>query len=202
MQIQFPRRIQLGFRPWYGLTLRQLGYLVVAGVAAGAIVLFGPVEGSSLVIRVVIGLGIISLGVALAFFRKDGMTAEQWLATQIKFWTHPQKRVWTRSDAERTSTRDQVAEMAIDQPPSDASGAQDAIEDGQDRPAAGQALANAVDFSRGKLLQPTARTTAAPSAVVVLIDLAMLFSLFAFAVFLLRGGLGEIQGWFLFQVGR
>jgi hypothetical protein len=32
--------------------------------------------------------------------------------------------------------------------------------------------------------------------------MAMLLSLFAFGVYLLRGGLGEIQGWFFFQVGR
>src|SRR5512140_254035 len=98
MQIQFPRRIQLGLRPWYGLTLRQLAYLVIAGITAGAIVLFGPVEGSSLLVRVLIGLGVISIGVALAFFRKDGLTAEQWIATQIKFRSRPQKRVWTRGD--------------------------------------------------------------------------------------------------------
>ena len=54
MQIQFPRRVQLGFRPWYGLTLRQLAYLVIAGIVAGSIVLFGPVEGNGLLIRVLV----------------------------------------------------------------------------------------------------------------------------------------------------
>jgi len=190
MQIQFPRRVQLGFRPWYGLTLRQLAYLVVAGIAAGAIVLFGPVEGSGLLVRVLVGLGIISVGVALAFFRKDGLTAEQWVATQIKFWTRPQKRVWTRSDAERASTRDQVAEIAIDQPGIDANGASYGVD------------SDAQGLSHVRLLRPTLRGVETTPAVVVLIDMAMLLSLFAFAVYLLRGGLGEIQGWFLFQVGR
>ena len=195
MQIQFPRRIQLGFRPWYGLTLRQLGYLVVAGVAAGAIVLFGPEEGSSLLVRVVIGLGIISLGVTLAFFRKDGLTAEQWLATQIKFWSRPQKRVWTRSDAERASTRDQVAEMAMDEARTDPSN--DHSSDASYRVERdGQGL------SHIKLLRPTAYAVSATPAVIVLIDMAMLLSLFALVVFLLRGGLGEIQSWFFSQVGR
>jgi hypothetical protein len=32
--------------------------------------------------------------------------------------------------------------------------------------------------------------------------MAMLFSLFAFVIYLLRGGLGEIQGWFFLQMGR
>jgi len=36
----------------------------------------------------------------------------------------------------------------------------------------------------------------------VLIDMAMLLSLFAFVVYLLRGGLGEIQGWIFFLVAR
>jgi hypothetical protein len=195
MQIQFPRRVQLGFRPWYGLTLRQLAYLVSAGIAAGAIVLFGPVGGNELLVRALIGLGVISIGVALAFFRKDGLTAEQWVATQIKFWTRPQKRVWTRSEAERACPRDQVAEIAIDQPaPSqghaEASESSFAVE------------RDAQGFGHVKLLRPTARAVAASPAAVVLIDMAMLLSLFAFAVYLLRGGLGEIQGWFFFQVGR
>lgn len=193
MQIQFPRRVQLGFRPWYGLTLRQLAYLVIAGITAGAIVLFGPVEGSGLLVRVVIGLGIISVGVALAFFRKDGLTAEQWIATQIKFWSRPQKRVWTRSDS--TSPHDQVADIAIDQPmadqpKADASDASYGIE------------RDAQGFSHVRLLHPTAQVVSTTPAVVVLIDMAMLLSLFAFAVYLLRGGLGEIQGWFFFQMGR
>ena len=188
MQIQFPRRVQLGFRPWYGLTLRQLAYLVIAGIAAGAIVLFGPVEGSGLLVRVLVGLGIISIGVALAFFRKDGLTAEQWVATQIKFWTRPQKRVWTRSDS--TSPRDQVAEIAIDQPGVDASNANYGVE------------SDTQGLSHVRLLHPTLRASETTPAVVVLIDMAMLLSLFAFVVYLLRGGLGEIQGWIFLQVGR
>jgi hypothetical protein len=188
MQIQFPRRVRLGFRPWYGLTLRQLAYLVTAGITAGAMVLFGPVEGNGLLVRVLIGLGIISLGVALAFFRKDGLTAEQWVVTQIKFWSRPQKRVWTRSDP--MSPRDQVAEIAIDQ---------------------SNAIANNADFgvesdTQGlphiRLLHPTLRPSGTSPAVIVLIDMAMLLSFLAFVVYLLRGGLSEIQGWFSFQIGR
>ncbi len=187
MQIQFPRRIRLGFRPWYGLTLRQLAYLVIAGIAAGALVLFGPVEGSGLIVRVLIGLGIISVGVALAFFRKDGLTAEQWVVTQIKFWTRPQKRVWTRGgDA---SPRDQIAEILIDRPSAES-----------DQPAF--VSENDEGISRIRLLRPTLRTETASPAVIVLIDMATLLSLFAFVVYLLRGGLNEIQGWFLSQVGR
>ena len=195
MQIQFPRRIQLGFRPWYGLTLRQLAYLVIAGIAAGAIILFGPGHGSDLLVRVLIGLGIIGIGVAIAFFRKDGLSAEQWLVTQIKFWTHPQKRVWTRSDSESATTRDQVADIAIDEPTAaeshtNASSASYGIEQ------------DARGFSHVRLLRPTPQAVAATPAVVVLIDMAMLLALFTLVVYLARGGLGEIQGWFQIQLGR
>ena len=195
MQIQFPRRIQMGFRPWYGLTLRQLAYLVIAGIAAGAIVLFGPGHGSDLLVRVLIGLGIIAVGVAIAFFRKDGLSAEQWLVTQIKFWTHPQKRVWTRSDAERTSTQDQIAEIAIDEPnPNGAHVNPSTAGYGIEQDAQG--------LSHVRLLRPTPPAISATPAVVVLIDMAMLLALFSLVVYLGRGGLGEIQGWFQIQLGR
>jgi hypothetical protein len=185
----------MGFRPWYGLTLRQLAYLVVAGVTAGAIVLFGPGHGNDLLVRVLIGLGIISLGVAIAFFRKDGLSAEQWLVTQLKFWTHPQKRVWTRGDSDSATTRDQVADIVIDEPTvtdshANASTASYGIEQ------------DAQGLSHVRLLRPTPQAVAATPAVVVLIDMAMLLSLFAFVVYLLRGGLGEIQGWFFFRLGH
>ncbi|MBI5033375.1 MAG: PrgI family protein [Chloroflexi bacterium] len=198
MQIQFPRRIQMGFRPWYGLTLRQLAYLVIAGITAGAIVLFGPGHGNDLLVRVLIGLGIISLGVTIAFFRKDGLSAEQWLVTQLKFWTHPQKRVWTRNDAESTSTRDQVAEIAIDEPNPNGAHANPRTADyGIEQDA--QALQS---VSHVRLLRPSAPAISATPAVVVLIDMAMLLALFSLVVYLGRGGLSEIQGWFQFQIGR
>jgi hypothetical protein len=188
MQIQFPKRVQLGFRPWYGLTLRQLGYLVIAGVLAGGVVLFGPVEGNELLWRVLIGLGIISIGVALAFFRKDGLTAERWVATQIKFLLRPHKRVWTRRDG--GAAPDQVAEILLDQAPQSADQPVHSHENDDE------------DFLRGRLLQPSRPTTATSAAVIVLIDMAMLLSLFTLGVYLSRGGLEEIQGWFMAQWGK
>ena len=195
MQIQFPRRIQMGFRPWYGLTLRQLAYLVVTGITAGAIVLFGPGHGNDLLVRVLVGLGIISVGVAIAFFRKDGLSAEQWLVTQLKFWTHPQKRVWTRNDAEGTATRDQIAEIAIDEPNSNEAPANPKT--------AGYGIEqDAQGLSHVRLLRPTPTAVSATPAVVVLIDMAMLLALFSFVGYLGRGGWGEIHSWCQIQMGR
>jgi hypothetical protein len=138
--------------------------------------------------RVLIGLIVISVGVALAFFRKDGLTAEQWLATEVKFWTRPQKRVWTRSD-EHSAARDQVAEIAIDQPLSDPVARKDALDD------------DAVGTLPLRLLRPTVPGASASAAVVVLIDMAMVLVLFALVVYLARGGLNEIQSWFVLQMG-
>ncbi len=191
MQIQFPRRIHMGFRPWYGLTLRQLGYLVIAGITAGAIVLFGPFESGGFLFRVLIGLGIISAGVGLAFFRKDGLSAEQWVATRVKFLLRPQKRVWTRGPG---PAHDQTAEILIDATEASSKAAASTIgtvaEDG------------GKDYAPPRLLRPTARPTSASDAVVVLVDMAMLLSLFALGVYLAHGGLGELQGWISTQVVR
>ncbi len=187
MQIQFPRRVQLGFRPWYGLTLRQLGYLVVAGVVAGGIVLFGPAEGGGLVTRVLIGLAIISIGVALAFFRKDGLTAEQWVLTQTKFLLRPHERVWTRGGS--GSARDQIAEILIDG------------DTQSSEPERTSEIANDADLKYEHLLRPTAPPPSASPAV-VFIDMAMVLSLFSLVVYLSRGGLAEVQGWLAIHVGR
>ncbi len=177
MQIQFPRRIQMGFRPWYGLTLRQLAYLVIAGVAAGAFVLFGPMESGGFLVRVLIGLGVISVGIGLAFFRKDGLSIEQWLATQIKFLLRPQKRVWTRGGS---PSRDQTAEIRLDA-------------DSARSNASTAATANVDEHIRmPDLLRPTPPSASSSDAVVVLVDMAMLLAFFALGVYLFRGGLGEL----------
>jgi hypothetical protein len=116
------------------------------------------------------------------------LSVEQWLVAQIKFLLRPQKRVWTRGgDA---SPRDQIAEILIDQPSAETEQPTFVAESDEG------------GFSRIRLMRPALRTATASPAVIVLIDMAMLLSLFAFVVYLLRGGLNEIQGWFLSQVGR
>jgi hypothetical protein len=96
----------------------------------------------------------------------------------------PQKRVWTRGGE---SPHDQIAEILIDQVPPES--------------ACDEVDGEANDLSHIQLLHPTMEAEAT-SPSVVLIDMVMLLSLFSFALYLIRGGLGEIQGWFFSQSGH
>jgi hypothetical protein len=173
--IRFPRRLRLGFRPWYGLTLRQLFYLLIAALIAGGIVLAGSTEGSDFIIRIVIGLLIILAGVALAFFRVSGLSIEQWLFAQIQFWVHPQRRVWTRGGGRSAQAPDAVLEEPSRAPRAPS----------PKRPeAAPRAIPATVALVKDR-----------DKAFVVILDMFVLFSLFAFTVYLQKGGLVDIRGW-------
>ena len=190
MQIRFPRRIQLGFRPWYGLSLRQLFYVVCFAVGGGVAILLIPTD---FLIRVLIGLAIMSVGIALAFFRKNGMSIEQWIATWLKFALRQQKRVWTSGDA--TARHKQVADIQLDEfaPPT------------SDAPVATPALpvteSDAPPVQNLRLLRPTPRAEPTSAAVIVFIDLATLLALFALAVYMLNGGWDDLQSWVAVQFG-
>ncbi len=175
--IRFPRRLNLGFRPWYGLTLRQLGYLLFAAMLAGLVILSGPTRGVEFITRIVIGLLLIGLGVALAFFRLNGMTLERWIVARVRFLFRPQRRVWTRGGGRRI---DANAELRYDEP---------SVSPSEPQPAA-----------------PTPRVSvpvAAPlvasiskQAIMVFADLAMILALFALTLYLRDGGWAELQAWF------
>jgi len=165
----------LGFRPWYALTLRQLFYLLIAALIAGAIVLTGSGEGADLVIRLVIGLFFILLGVALAFFRLSGLSVEQWLIAKIQFFLHPQRRVWTRGGGRSREGPD----GRVEDVPRTPRAPSHPIPTAGPRPAR---IEVALSNDREK-------------AFVVIIDMFVLFSLFAFTVYLQKGGLADIQGW-------
>jgi hypothetical protein len=191
MQIRFPRRIQLGFRPWYGLSLRQLFYVVCFAVGGGAAILLIPTD---FLIRVLIGLAIMSVGIALAFFRKNGMSIEQWIATWLKFALHPQKRVWTRG--EETARHKQVADIQLDEFAPSASDAPIA-------PPAPPPVAesDAPPVQNLRLLRPTPRVQPTTAPAVVFLDLATLLAFFALAVYMLNGGWDDMQSWFAVQFG-
>lgn len=180
--IRFPRRLQLGFRPWYGLTLRQLGYLLFAAMLAGFVILSGPTRGVEFIARIVAGLLIIGLGVALAFFRLNGLTLERWLVARVRFFFRPQRRVWTRGEGRRI---DANADLKYDEPKPNPT----------PQPAA-----------------PTSKHTRNPAmplvtsipreAVIVFADLAMIAALFALTVYLKDGGWIELKAWYINLASR
>lgn len=175
--IRFPRRLNLGFRPWYGLTLRQIGYLLFAAMLAGLVILSGPTRGVEFIARIVIGLLLIGLGVALAFFRLNGMTLERWIVARVRFLFRPQRRVWTRGGGRRI---DANAELRYDEPSPSTPAPQ---------PAA----------SAPRVSVPVAAPLIASisqQAVVIFADLAMILALFALTVYLRDGGWTELQSWY------
>ncbi len=101
MQIRFPRKIRLGFRPVYGLTIRQLVYLALFGIAGGLMILAGPFQGASILVRALIGVGIMVAGLALAFLRVAGLSVDEWLPIAIRYFVRPRKRVWRKREAAR-----------------------------------------------------------------------------------------------------
>ncbi len=181
--INFPRRLRLGFKPWYGLTLRQLLYLLIAAMVAGGVVLTGSGEGLDLIIRVVIGLCVILVGVTLAFYRRGGLAAEQWLIHLVQFVRHPQLRFWNRGGGRSLH----VPPAQLEEPPP-----------APRAPAGHVPAAAAVSAAPASL----ALSREADQAFVVLLDLVLLLSLLAFTVYLRRGGLAEIQSWVSMLVNR
>lgn len=178
--IRFPRRLQLGFRPWYGLSLRQLGYLLFAAMIAGIVILSGPTRGVEFIARIVGGLLIIGIGVALAFFRLNGLTLEHWLAARVKFFFRPQRRVWTRGQGRRIDANVDLQYAApTPAPPSP-------------QPAAAS--------SPKRAPKPAAIPRAASipkEAVIIFTDLALVAALFALTLYLDNGGWTELASWFI-----
>lgn len=178
--IRFPRRLQLGFRPWYGLTLRQLGYLLFAAMLAGLVILSGPTRGVEFIARIVGGLLIIGIGVALAFFRLNGLTLERWLIARVKFFFRPQLRVWTRGEGRRMdASADLRYDERVNAPPSS-------------QPAA--------TSSQRRAPKPAAipRVASIPKeAVIIFTDLALIAALFAVTLYLRNGGWTELASWYI-----
>jgi hypothetical protein len=176
--IRFPRRLNLGFRPWYVLTLRQLGYILFAAMLAGLVILSGPTRGVEFIARIVFGLLLIGLGVALAFFRLNGMTLERWIVARARFLFRPQRRVWTRGGGRRMDTN---AELRYQEPTM--------------QPPAPQTTASAPKVS----VHVAAPLVASISkqAVIIFADLAMILALFALTFYLRDGGWAELQSWYI-----
>jgi hypothetical protein len=176
--IRFPRRLQLGFRPWYGLTLRQLGYLLFAAMVAGLVILSGPTRGVEFIARIIVGLLVIGIGVALAFFRLNGLTLERWLVARVKFFFRPQRRVWTRGEGRRI---DANADLQYDE----------SKPNPQPQPTAAPTSKRACNPARPLV------TSIPKEAVIVFADLAMIVALFALTLYLKDGGWLELKAWYI-----
>lgn len=177
--IRFPRRLHLGFRPWYGLTLRQLGYLLFAAMIAGLVILSGPTRGVEFITRIVIGLLLIGLGVALAFFRLNGMTLERWIVARVRFLFRPQRRVWTRGEGRRMDVN---ADLRYDETPSS-------------MPPPQSAASSSPHHAR-KAAAPAPVTRIPKEAVIIFADLTMIVALFALTLYLKDGGWAELASWY------
>lgn len=176
--IRFPRRLQLGFRPWYGLTLRQLGYLLFAAMLAGLMILSGPTRGVEFIARIAVGLLIIGTGVALAFFRLNGMTLERWVVARVRFFFRPQRRVWTRGEGRRI---DANADLQYDKP--------------KTNPPPQPTPAPILKRTRNPAMPLV--TSIPREAVIVFADLAMIVALFALTLYLKDGGWIELKVWYI-----
>lgn len=100
MQIRFPRKIRLGFRPVYGLTIRQMIYLAAFGTAGGLVILAGSFQSTSLIVRAVVGLVLIVVGLTLTFLRIGGLALDEWLPIGVRYLFRPRRRVWRKRDVQ------------------------------------------------------------------------------------------------------
>lgn len=187
--IHFPRRLQLGFRPWYGLTLRQLGYLLFAAMFAGLLVLTGPTKGIEFIIRIAAGLGLIGSGVALAFFRFNGLTLERWIVARIRFTFKPHRIVWNRGEGRRIDVNADLQYEEEPQPPA---------------PLATPAPSPVVADIPIPSAKPKRRTVPRPlvielprEAVIVFADLAMVLAFLVLTVWLKQEGWSQLQLWYI-----
>ncbi len=112
MEIRFPRKIRLGFRPVYGLTLRQLLYVAAFGTLGGLIILVGPLQGLGLIVRLVIGLAFVCIGLVLAFLPIGGMRLDDWFPIVLRYLLRPRRRVWRKRDVIRSPSRSPGAQPA------------------------------------------------------------------------------------------
>lgn len=176
MQIRFPRKLRLGFRPLYGLTIRQLIYLGAFTVCGGIVILAGPVHGTSILVRAVIGIGLVCAGLALAFFRIGGLALDTWLPIVVRYFTRPRRRVWRK----RTAARPVVTTPPL--PKKSHTPRERELPQGMPTP-------NAVPFV------PAADVRTAPVAksALVLIDAFVLGALGLFTLYLQRGGWAQIE---------
>mgnify|MGYP000675111362 CR=1 FL=1 len=173
MQIRFPRKIRLGFRPVYGLTIRQLIYLAVFGIAGGLMILAGPVQGTSILVRAIIGVVIMVAGLALAFLRIGGISIDEWLPIGARFLLRPRIRVWRKRDVPRPVTQAPKVQVVAEPEPT----------------------TSRTNFKPNPDVEPIAQQErrAVLTTALVVIDAFVLLVLGAMTVYLRQGGFAQVQ---------
>lgn len=174
MQIRFPRQIRLGFRPVYGLTIRQLIYLAAFGIAGGLVILAGSFQGASLLVRALVGLVLIVAGLTLTFLRVGGLALDEWIPIGGRYLFRPRRRVWRKRD---------VHQPIVPAPKPTPS----------PRPTAAPRShrESLPSFSETSVV-PT-RPSPRPTAVIVFLDAFILVALAGVTIYLRERGLYEVQ---------
>lgn len=176
MQIRFPRKLRLGFRPLYGLTIRQLIYLGAFTVFGGIVILAGPIHGTSILVRAVIGIALVCAGLGLAFLRIGGLTLDTWLPIVVRYFTRPRRRVWRKRTAARAVVTTPPSPKIQPAPRESASGI-------------GIPTPNPVSFAEAS----HAASAPLSKSALVLLDAFVLGSLGLLTLYLQRGGWAQIE---------
>lgn len=95
--IRFPRRLDFGFRPYKGLSLRQILWLVSSFSIAGILVL-SDLGGAHLWLRLAMGGVIAGTGLVVSFMPLWGKPLDSWVLTLLRFYLSPRRRVWRKGE--------------------------------------------------------------------------------------------------------
>ncbi|HAL62043.1 MAG TPA: hypothetical protein DCP08_06520 [Chloroflexi bacterium] len=95
--IRFPRRLDFGFRPYKGLTLRQVLWLVSSFSIAGILVL-SHLGGAPMWVKLAIGGTVVGAGLVIAFMPLWGKPLDSWVPILLRFYLSPRARVWRKGE--------------------------------------------------------------------------------------------------------
>lgn len=113
--IRLPRRIDFGYRPYKGLSVRQIFWLGLGFGLAGVLILADI--GWPLAVKLVLGAVIVCGGVALAFVPLWGRSLDAWVPLLFRYYLSPRQRVWRKAGGEAVDVElAEVTEFAPPQP--------------------------------------------------------------------------------------
>jgi len=93
--IRFPRRLDFGFRPYKGLSLRQILWLVGSFSIAGILVL-SDLGGAPMWLKLAMGGTIVAAGLVVSFIPLWGKPLDSWVPILLRFYLAPRRRVWRK----------------------------------------------------------------------------------------------------------